>query len=62
MFSKGQIIFLIIFIITFIVVLIFAYRRDLKLHKIHYRGVVCILITFISFIAFIATIKFIFMK
>jgi hypothetical protein len=61
MFSNGQITFGILFAIVFITVLIFMYRKDIKLNKLHYRGVVWILIAFISFIAFIAAIKFVFM-
>jgi len=62
MFSNGQITFAIIFAIVFIGVLIYAYRKDTKLHKRYYTGVVWILIAFISFIALIAAIKFIFMR
>jgi len=62
MLSKGQIIFAIIFAIIFCIILIFAYRKDLELHKRYYKGTFWILLAFISFIAFIAAIKFIFMK
>ncbi|MCP4051448.1 MAG: hypothetical protein GY739_00035 [Mesoflavibacter sp.] len=61
MFSKGQIIFGVLFAIAFIIVMVFMYRKDLKLHKIHYRGVLWILLAFIGFIGLIASIKFIFM-
>jgi hypothetical protein len=61
MFSNGQITFGILFAIVFITVLFFMYRKDIKLNKLHYKGVVWILIAFISFIAFIAAIKFVFM-
>ncbi len=61
MFSKGQIVFGIIFLIAFIIILIYAYRKDIKIHKQHYRGTIWILIAFIGFIGFIAFIKFIFM-
>jgi ABC-type transport system involved in cytochrome c biogenesis permease component len=60
MFSKGQIIFGIIFFIAFAIIIGYTYRKDLKLHKQFYSGVVWVLIAFISFILFIATIKFIF--
>ena len=60
MFTKGQLIFGIIFAIAFIIALIYAYRKDLKLHKKYYPGTVWVLISFISFILFIAAIKFIF--
>ncbi|WP_115462542.1 hypothetical protein [Winogradskyella aurantiaca] len=61
MFSKGQLIFAILFFIAFVIVITYTYRRDLKLHKRYYKGTVWVLIAFISFIALIATIKFIFM-
>ncbi|HIC32582.1 MAG: hypothetical protein JXK08_03950 [Flavobacteriaceae bacterium] len=61
MFSKGQIIFGVLFAIAFIIVMVFMYRKDLKLHKIHYRGVLWILLAFLAFIGLIASIKFIFM-
>ena len=61
MFSKGQIIFGILFAIAFIIVMFFMYRKDLKLHKAHYKGVLWVLLAFIGFIGLIASIKFIFM-
>jgi hypothetical protein len=62
MFSKGQIVFGILFAIAFIIILIFAYRKDAKIHYRYYRGTVWVLIGFISFLLMIAAIKFIFMK
>ncbi len=58
MFSKGQIIFGILFAIAFIVVLVFTYRKDLKLHKRYYKGSIWVLIAFISFLLMIVAIKF----
>ncbi len=60
MFTKGQMIFGILFAIAFTIALIYAYRKDLKLHKKYYPGTVWVLLAFISFILFIAAIKFIF--
>ncbi len=60
MFTKGQLIFGILFAIAFTIALIYAYRKDLKLHKKYYPGTIWVLIGFISFILFIAAIKFIF--
>jgi ABC-type transport system involved in cytochrome c biogenesis permease component len=60
MFSKGQLIFGILFFIAFVIIMIFAYRKDLKLHKKYYPGTIWVLIAFISFIAFIAALKFLF--
>ncbi|TBN06612.1 hypothetical protein EYD45_01630 [Hyunsoonleella flava] len=58
MFSKGQIIFGIIFFIVFAIIIGYTYRKDLKLHKRFYAGSIWILIAFISFILFISAIKF----
>ncbi len=60
MFSKGQIIFGIIFFIVFSIIIGYTYRKDLKLHQKFYKGSIWILIAFIGFIAFIAAIKFFF--
>jgi len=60
MFSSGQIIFGVLFALLFIVVLVFAYRKDGKLHQRYYKGSVWILLAFISFLLFIAVIKFLF--
>lgn len=37
-FSKGQKIFALIFIISFVIMLIMAYRKDLGLLKVYYKG------------------------
>ena len=58
MFTKGQLIFGILFAIAFTLVLIVMYRKDLKLHKRYYKGTIWVLIAFISFILMIASIKF----
>ncbi|WP_298239074.1 hypothetical protein [uncultured Algibacter sp.] len=60
MFSKGQIIFGVLFFIAFAIIIAFTYRKDLKLHKRFYAGSVWILIAFIAFILFITAIKFLF--
>jgi len=62
MFTKGQLIFGILFALAFIAILIYTYRRDLKLHRRYYKGSIWVLIAFISFILFIVCIKFIFMR
>lgn len=60
MFSKGQIIFAILFILVFAVVIGYTYRKDLKLHKKFYAGSLWVLLAFIAFIALISAIKFLF--
>jgi len=59
MFSNGQIIFAILFAIAFIIFLVYAYRKDIKLHRKYYKGSVWVLIGFIAFLLFIVAIKFV---
>lgn len=58
MLSNGQIIFTILFAIAFILTLVYAYKKDLKLHQKYYKGSIWILIFFIAFLLFIIAIKF----
>ncbi|NNK82770.1 MAG: hypothetical protein HKO92_06580 [Flavobacteriaceae bacterium] len=58
MFSQGQITFGILFAIAFIIIIVIAYRKDLKLHKKYYKGSFWVLLAFIAFIGMIAAIKF----
>lgn len=60
MFSKGQIIFGILFAIAFIIVLVYAYRKDIKLHKRYFKGSSWVLVAFIAFLLMIVAIKFLF--
>ncbi|PNQ73369.1 hypothetical protein C1T31_07585 [Hanstruepera neustonica] len=60
MFTKGQLVFGILFAIVFVVVLIYAYRKDIQLHKKYYKGSIWVLIAFISFILLLVTIKWLF--
>ena len=60
MFSKGQIIFGVLFAIAFAIIIGYTYRKDLKLHKRFYAGSIWVLLAFISFILFIVAIKFMF--
>jgi uncharacterized integral membrane protein len=60
MFSKGQIIFGILFAIAFIIVLIFAYRKDIEIRKRYYKGSFWILLAFIAFLLMIVGIKSLF--
>ncbi len=60
MFSKGQLIFGVLFAIAFIIVLTYQYRKDLKLHKIHYKGTLWVLLAFLGFLVMIVAIKVIF--
>ena len=57
MFSSGQLIFAGFFAITFLLILVYSYRKDLKLHKKHYKGAFKILIGFLIFIGLLFVIK-----
>jgi len=57
MFSLGQIQFAVFFAITFIIVMIFSYRKDLKLHKQYYKGSIWILVAFLLFIGCLFVVK-----
>jgi 4-amino-4-deoxy-L-arabinose transferase-like glycosyltransferase len=61
MFSNGQLIFGLLFFIVFAFIIGYQYRKDLRLHKIYYKGSVWVLIAFIGFIGMIAAVKFMFM-
>ncbi len=39
LFSKGQLIFAAVFAIVFIGLMIWSYRKDIKLHKYYYKNV-----------------------
>ena len=55
MFTKGQLIFALIFTIVFSLVIGYSYLKDYKLHKVYYKNSYVILIIFIVFISIIAT-------
>ena len=57
MFSTGQLIFAGLFIVAFVIVMIFSYRKDIKLHKKYYKGSIYVLIGFILFILLLFFIK-----
>ncbi|WP_418500582.1 hypothetical protein [Flagellimonas sp.] len=57
MFSTGQLIFAAFFFIAFVIIIILSYKKDKKLHKKSYKGVVQILLSFITFIIILFLIK-----
>lgn len=57
MFTTGQLIFAVLFFIAFVVVIVFSYRKDLKLHRKYYKGTLYILIGFLLFIALLFVLK-----
>lgn len=56
MFSTGQLYFALFFVVSFIITMIYVYRKDLKLHKTHYKG--SSKWVFIGFIVFIGILLF----
>lgn len=59
MFSTGQIYFAIIFVIVFVTLMFFVYKKDLNLHKLHYKGSSkWVLVGFISFVAILFILKY----
>lgn len=58
MFSRGQLIFALVFLIFFTIVVVLSYQRDKKLHKRNYKGVKWVMITFIGFIIFLFLVKY----
>lgn len=57
MFSTGQWIFAAIFFVTFVVVIIYSYRKDIKLHRKYYKGSLFVLVGFLLFILLLFFIK-----
>ncbi len=57
MFSTGQLIFAGLFVIAFIIIMIFSYRKDIRLHKKYYKGSTHVLIGFVIFILLLFLIK-----
>lgn len=57
MFSTGQWIFAGIVLAIFIAVIIYSYRKDLKLHRKYYKGTIYVLIGFLLFIALLFVLK-----
>jgi hypothetical protein len=59
MFSKGQLLFALFFIIIFAGVLIWSYRKDFKLHKLHYKNTsIVVLLVLIAMITLFTVITF----
>lgn len=58
MFSSGQLIFAILFFLAFVVIITLSYKKDKKLHRKNYKGVIWILVSFITFIIILFLIKY----
>ena len=57
MFTKGQLIFAAFFIVVFVAAMIYVYRKDIPLHRTHYKGTYWILLGFLAFIGLLFVIK-----
>jgi uncharacterized membrane protein required for colicin V production len=57
MFSQGQLVFALCFFIAFVIAMVFAYRKDAKLHEVFYKGNYKILIGFVVFIGLLFVVK-----
>jgi len=58
MFSTGQKIFGILFAIAFVIFIVWSYRKDLKLHQLHYKKVWVVGVTIIIVIGLFAVLTF----
>lgn len=58
MFSKGQLIFAVVFFIAFSIITYLSYKKDKNLHSKNYKGVKWIGLTFIIFILTLFAIKY----
>jgi len=58
MFSKGQLIFAGLFIIAFTILMIWSYRKDLKIHKKYYKNTFIVVIAVFLIIAIFTLITF----
>ena len=58
MFSKGQLIFAVIFVIAFTILMIWSYRKDIKLHKYYYKNIWIVAVGVIMAITIFATLTF----
>ncbi len=58
MFSTGQLIFAAIFFVAFIAIIVLSYKKDKKLHRKNYKGVIWILFSFVFFLILLFLIKY----
>ena len=58
MFSKGQLIFAACFVVAFVLAMIWSYRKDIKIHRKHYKNTFIIIISLFLIIAIFAMITF----
>jgi hypothetical protein len=55
--TKGHIVFALIFAVVFLVIIAWMYRKDLKLHRIYYKGSWMVLVAVVIGIAVFLFLK-----
>lgn len=58
MFSKGQLIFAALFVVAFTLLMIWSYKKDIKIHKKYYKNTFIVLIAIFLVIAIFTLITF----
>jgi len=58
MFSKGQLVFAALFVIAFTIAMVWSYRKDIKIHKKHYKNSFIVIIALFLIIAIFTLITF----
>ena len=59
MFSKGQVIFAILFIIGFFFLIVRSYRKDSNFHRRNFKGVRWVALSFVAFVIILFVIKYV---
>ncbi|MDO5608148.1 MAG: hypothetical protein Q4G08_06815 [Capnocytophaga sp.] len=57
MFTKGQLIFAVLFFVVFVGITAYSYRKDLALHRKYYKGSLYILLGFVVFLLVLFGLK-----
>ena len=58
MFTQGQLVFAVFFLITFLSIIVYSYRKDIRSHKVHYKGSLKILLIFVMSLIGLYLIKY----
>jgi hypothetical protein len=58
MFTKGQLLFAVFFAIAFTILMIWSYKKDIKVHKKYYKNTFLVLIAVFLIIAIFTLITF----
>jgi len=58
MFSFGQKVFAVIFFIVFTIAMVWTYRKDLKLHRVHYKNTYIVALSIVAIILLFVAITY----